>query len=337
VSRLSDYEYELPSDLIAQCPLEERTASRLLCLDKRTGEVQDRKFTDLADLLNPEDLLVLNDTRVTALRLYGTKPTGAAVEALLLNQTSPGSFVCLLKPARRLPLGTCLLFPEGLTATVEQILPEGMRLIKFQPVPDLEGRIRAVGEVPLPPYIKDKLEDPERYQTVVASQAGSAAAPTAALHFTQAFLGKLKEKGVKVAQVTLTVGIDTFRPVQVEDLDEHVMHGEWCNVPPVTAEQIAGCNGRVIAVGTTSVRTLESFATGYRNVSPGSKATHLFIQPGHVFRVVDGMLTNFHLPRTTMLLMISALAGREHVLEAYRHAVRQRYRFLSFGDSMLIS
>ncbi len=337
MSRLSEYDYLLPPELIAQEPLKERTASRLLCLNKHTGEIEDRTFTDLATLLSPGDLLVLNNTRVTALRLFGAKSTGGRVETLLLEEVAPHRYVCLAKPAKRLTVGTEIRFDGGLIASVVELLEEGKRLLQFEPTESFRQNLAQSGEVPLPPYIDHVLEDPERYQTVVASEAGSAAAPTAALHFSSEFLERLSKTGIDIAFVTLSVGLDTFRPVQVEDLDDHRMHGERCSVPPETAEKIAACPGRIIAVGTTAVRTLESFAQGPRAVSPGSVTTRLFIQPGYRFQVIDGMLTNFHLPKTTMLVMIAALCGREHVLNAYRHAVAEKYRFLSFGDSMFIS
>jgi S-adenosylmethionine:tRNA ribosyltransferase-isomerase len=334
VERLSDYTYELPEELIAQTPLEDRAASRLLVLHKAKGR-EHRQFRDILDILLPGDLLVMNDTRVSAVRLFGRKLTGGAVEALLLRELHPGCFEAMVKPAKSLRLGVEIEF-DGLRAEVVDVLEPGLRLLRFQPRPELHERLREVGLTPLPPYIHERLKDAQRYQTVYASQEGSAAAPTAGLHFTPEMLAALEAKGVETATVTLDVSIDTFRPVQVENLAEHVMHGERCSVPELTAHKIESCQGRVIAVGTTTVRTLETFAIGKRQVRAGQTVSKLFIRPGFEFQIIDGMFTNFHLPGTTMMLMISALAGRESVLAAYDEAVSLKYRFLSFGDSMLI-
>lgn len=336
MDRLSDYDYHLPEERIAQTPLEDRAASRLLYLHRDTGAVEHRMFREVTEILRPGDLLVLNDTRVSALRLEGRKPTGGAVEALLLHERGPGLYEALVRPGRRLHPGARIEFGEGLGAEVERETEDGARLLRFDPVPDLRARLAAVGHVPLPPYIHAALADAERYQTVYSREAGSAAAPTAGLHFTPEILAALAEKGVRAARVTLHVGIDTFRPVMNEDLSLHQMHGEECEVPPETAEAIARCEGRVVAVGTTTVRTLETFARGRRQVEAGRTVSRIFIRPGYDFRVVDGMFTNFHLPKTTMLMMISALARREWILDAYAEAVEKSYRFLSFGDSMLI-
>ncbi|HWD40264.1 MAG TPA: tRNA preQ1(34) S-adenosylmethionine ribosyltransferase-isomerase QueA [Fimbriimonas sp.] len=333
---LSDYDYDLPPELIAQTPLEDRAASRLLVLDRKTGAIQHRLFGEVPQILRPGDLLVMNDTRVTALRLWGRKETGGEVEALLLRETEPGRFEALMKPARRLRKGATVVFGGLVRAIVDDELDDGIRLLQFEQGEDLAERLAAIGQTPLPPYITERLSDPERYQTVFARQSGSSAAPTAGLHFTPEMLKELEEKGVDTATVTLDVGIDTFRPVGVENLDEHRMHGERCSVPVETKAKIESCTGRIVAVGTTSVRTLESFATGYRKIASGSSIATLFIQPGFEFKIVTGMFTNFHLPKTTMLIMISALCKREQVLVAYEEAVRQNYRFLSFGDSMLI-
>ena len=293
-------------------------------------------FTDLVPILEPGDLLVMNDTRVTARRLFGERPSGGKVEALLLEPQGNGRYVALVKPSKRLKTGSVISFEDGLSAEVTADLGDGKRQLSFREASDLESRLARAGEVPLPPYITERLQDPERYQTVFASRPGSAAAPTAALHFTREFLEKIRERGVQIATVTLNVGIDTFRPVQSENLDEHRMHGESCSVPEPTADAIAHCKGRVIAVGTTTVRTLESLASGHRQVQSGSTRTSLFIRQGFKFQVVDGMLTNFHLPRTTMLVMISAFAGRQNIFRSYELAVQEQYRFLSFGDAMLI-
>ncbi|MEZ0327437.1 MAG: tRNA preQ1(34) S-adenosylmethionine ribosyltransferase-isomerase QueA [Fimbriimonas sp.] len=334
MERLSDYTYELPGELIAQQPLLERSASRLLVLN-RDGRVEHCRFTDVLELLHEGDLLVMNDTRVSAVRLFGRKATGGAVEALLLRELQPGLYEAMVKPTKSLRRGVRVSFGEGLHATVDQEA-EGLRVLRFSEVQGLAERLETVGLTPLPPYIHEHLADRERYQTVYAAAKGSAAAPTAGLHFTPQILAALCEKGVETATVTLDVSIDTFRPVQVEDLDQHKMHGERCTLPTETAAKIGSCPGRIIAVGTTTVRTLESFAKGPRKVESGSQISKLFIRPGFEFQIIDGMFTNFHLPGTTMMLMISALAGREHVLQAYRQAVAKQYRFLSFGDSMLI-
>lgn len=337
MDRLSDYDYVLPESLIAQTPLEDRSASRLLHLDKRSGAVAHRRFADVIDLLEPADVLVLNDTRVSALRLKGRKQTGGAVEALLLHPLNATTFEALLKPGRRLTTGSRIKFDDGLEATVLAGDEDGVRTIQFDPVSDFATRLARNGTVPLPPYIHEPLADSERYQTVYASHIGSAAAPTAGLHFTEDILERLTAKGVAIAKVTLHVSLDTFRPVQVEDLAEHVMHGERCIISPETAEAVNRRTGRLIAVGTTSVRTLETFATTNRQIEFGERDSKLFIRPGYEWKVVDAMFTNFHLPRTTMLAMISALAGRDAIFQAYREAIELQYRFLSFGDSMFIA
>lgn len=329
MDRLVDYDYHLPESQIAQVPLEDRSASRLLVLDRRTGAVSHRRFSELIGLLNRGDLLVMNDTRVTARRLKGRRPSGGQVEALLLCHHSDLSWEALIRPAKRLKVGSDIDF-EGTRATVKADLGDGRRLLEFDRDPS------GAGEVPLPPYIGAAIADPERYQTVYAARGGSAAAPTAGLHFTDALLNALREKGVGIAHVTLDVGLDTFRPVQSERIEDHQMHGERCRVPEETSRAIEACAGRVIAVGTTTVRTLESMAIGARQVRSGEMTTRIFIRPGYPFQVVDGMLTNFHMPRTSMLMMLSAFAGRENVLRAYAEAIVEGYRFLSFGDSMLI-
>jgi S-adenosylmethionine:tRNA ribosyltransferase-isomerase len=338
MERLSDYMYDLPEELIAQTPLDERSDSRLLVLHRESGMVEHRQFRDVLQVLQPGDLLVLNDTRVSAVRLLGHKETGGAVEALLLREVEPGQFEALLRPGKRLRMGSRLHFESGLAAEVLDSAggDDPVRLLRFDPRPDLADALNRVGLVPLPPYIQHTLADRERYQTVYSREAGSAAAPTAGLHFTQDLLARLADRGVRTTTVTLDVSIDTFRPVQVENLAEHVMHGETCHISEAAATQINESSGRIIAVGTTTVRTLESMAVGKRQVRPGRTSTKLFIRPGFDFQIVDGMFTNFHFPGTTMMLMISALAGRGAILDAYASAVAQRYRFLSFGDSMLI-
>jgi S-adenosylmethionine:tRNA ribosyltransferase-isomerase len=335
IDRLSDYQFELPEALIAQTPLTDRAASRLLCLG-RDGDVQHRQFRDVTEILRPGDLLVANDTRVSAIRLLGQKPTGAAVEALLLSEVAPATYRALVRPGKRLMIGAEIEFADSLHATVVAEGPDGLRDLKFTETADLRDKLRDAGTVPLPPYIHATLDDPERYQTVYAAHDGSAAAPTAGLHFTAEIIAQLKSLGVDFAHVTLHVGIDTFRPVSVENLADHVMHGESLTVPEATADAVAACPGRVIAIGTTTVRTLETMATGPRRLRTGSESSQLFIRPGFEFKVIDGMFTNFHLPGTTMLVMLAALVGRENLLRAYAEAVAERYRFLSFGDSMLI-
>lgn len=336
MERLSDYDYDLPEGLIAQEPLPERSDSRLLRLGRSTGRAENLRFRDVVQILEPGDLLVLNDTRVTALRVFGAKPTGGKVELLLLSEESPGSYRALVKPGRRLKPGSEVLIDKDVAASVDEDLGEGLRRITFSNPEWLAARLSAIGKIPLPPYVRHEISDPERYQTVFAQVAGSSAAPTAGLHFTHYLLNELRSKGVQTAFVTLDVGLDTFRPVQAEIVAQHRMHGERCALPSETVEAIARCSGRIIAVGTTAVRTLETFATGPRKVEQGEAVSKIFIRPGFRFQVVDGMFTNFHMPRTTMLMLVSALAGRENILAAYREAVGQNYRFLSFGDSMLI-
>lgn len=330
MSHLSEYDFELPEDRIAQTPLVDRAASKLLHLH-RTGKIEHRTFRDVLDILEPGDLLVMNDTRVTARRVFGTRPTGGKVEFLLLHY-SPATqdWLAMAKPGRKLPPGATVSIDGGGSVTVTAEAQDGMKRVV------VEGDIERMGEVPLPPYIHEKLSDPGRYQTVYARVPGSAAAPTAGLHFTEDLLAELKRKGVETATVSLSVSVDTFRPIQVDDLAEHVMHGEVCEISEETAEQINSAKGRIIAVGTTTVRTLESFAIDDRKVKTGEMRTSIFILPGYRFRVIDGMFTNFHMPRTTMLLMLAALVGKEPLFEAYRQAIEGDYRFLSFGDSMLI-
>ena len=333
--RLSDLQYDLPEELIAQKPLDRRDASRLLTVDKSTGEIGHRKFMDVVDLLREGDLLVMNDTRVTALRLFGKRKTGANVEALLLTPLADGKFVALTRPAKKLKRGELIEFEGGLTALVAGDLGDGKKTIEFQEA-DAEDRIKAVGRTPLPPYVKSEIPDPERYQTVYARQAGSAAAPTAGLHFTNELLQAFKDKGVETATVTLDVSTDTFRPISVENVEDHKMHGERCTLPQETVRKLQGCKGSVVAVGTTTVRTLESFASLEGGLQAGTMTTSAYITPGYEFKVVDAMFTNFHMPGTTMLLMVAAMCGHETLMRAYAEAVERRYRFLSFGDSMFV-
>ncbi len=347
--RLSDFDYHLPEELIAQSPLAERDASRLLHVDPKTGTVQHRMFREVVDILQPGDVLVLNNTRVNAWRFRGKKPTGGEVEILCLNETAPGVFESLIKPAKRLKPGATFDLGMGVQGTILAGGEEPIRIVQLTcSEGNLNERLSQIGEIPLPPYITEKLDDSERYQTVFSQSNGSAAAPTAGLHFTQDILAALQAKGVKIAYVTLHVGIDTFRPIQVDDVSTHQMHGEVCEISLQTAEIINETiesrqtsndevpTGRIIAVGTTAVRTLETFATQPGRIEYGRKTSRLFITPGYIFQVIDGMFTNFHFPRTTMLLMISALSSREQILRAYQEAVEEKYRFLSFGDSMLL-
>jgi S-adenosylmethionine:tRNA ribosyltransferase-isomerase len=333
---LSDYDYDLPENLIAQTPLEDRSASRLLHLSRTDGSIAHRKFDDVPDLFQPGDVLVLNDTRVTALRLFGNRQSGGKLELLLLKDLGSGRFEALSKPAKRLKVGSFLEFENGLTATIASTATEGIRDVDFSESSNWEEKLKEIGQTPLPPYITEKLTDAERYQTVYASNGGSAAAPTAGLHFTQEILSSLESNGVQIARVTLDVGLDTFRPVQAEYLEDHQMHGEMCRIDKANAERINSAKGKIIAVGTTAARTLESYAIGHRKVKSGEMSTQIFIRPGFDFQVIDGMFTNFHLPRTTMLMMISALVNREAIFTAYDVAKCENYRFLSFGDSMLI-
>lgn len=333
---LRDYDYHLPESAVAQTPLADRAASKLLWLDRYTGEIRHRHFRDVPEILLPGDLLVLNNTRVTAVRLFGNRPTGGKVELLLLRRVGDGPvFEALAKPGARLTAGARILFDGGLEACVREDLVD-RKIVSFAAPGDVDLALQSAGRVPLPPYIHERVEDDERYQTVYSSAPGSAAAPTAGLHFTPEILRQLGAKGVRTAYVTLDVGLDTFRPVTSENLEEHKMHGERCRVPPETAEAVASCQGRIIAVGTTATRTLESFAEGAHKVRSGEMVSHLFIRPPYDFKVIDGMFTNFHMPRTTMLLMLAAMVGREALFRAYDDALKHEYRFLSFGDSMLI-
>lgn len=334
--RLSQFDYPLDERLIAQTPIEPRDSSRMLHLDRRTGAIHHRQFCDLPEFLIPGDLVILNNTRVTARRLLGQKSTGGLVEALLLRQGDPPNrYLALMRPAKRLKTGAKIEFEHCRATVVEEAL-DGHRWLEFEEEPDLPEHILRSGEVPLPPYIHEKLANEERYQTCFNQVGGSAAAPTAALHFTEALLNKLRESGVTVGTVTLDVGIDTFRPVKTESVKEHVMHGETCYLSPELADTINSCKGRILAVGTTTVRTLETFAVKRRRVSHGVQHTKILLTPDSKIKIADGILTNFHLPRTTMLLMVAAFSGVEPLLTAYASAIENQYRFLSFGDSMLI-
>jgi S-adenosylmethionine:tRNA ribosyltransferase-isomerase len=336
--RLDLFDYPLPPDRIAQHPVEPRDASRLLILERCTGAVSHRRFHDLPDYLGPEDLLVFNDTRVLPARLRGRKASGGAVELLLLRQLAPARWQALVRPGRRVPPGTRLLFGDGdLSATVTARAEDGTREIELAILNGPpEAFLARLGEVPLPPYISQPLPDPERYQTVYSRVPGSAAAPTAGLHFTPQLLQTIGERGTRLAFVTLHVGMATFRPVRTALIESHEMHREQYHLPEATAAAIAACRGRVVAIGTTTARCLEGAARGPRQVRAGAGETALYITPGYRFQVVDALLTNFHLPRSTLLILVAAFAGREPIMRAYHAALAEGYRFLSFGDAMLI-
>lgn len=337
----SDFYFDLPQELIAQDPLEDRSSSRLLVLDKETGEMEHRVFHDIVEYLHEGDCLVLNNTKVIPARLMGTKKdTGATIEVLLLKRRENDIWETLVKPGKKAKPGTVITFGEGLlTGTVVDIVDEGNRLIQFSYEGIFEEVLDKLGEMPLPPYITHKLQDKNRYQTVYAKYEGSAAAPTAGLHFTKELLAQVEEKGVKIAYVTLHVGLGTFRPVKEENVLEHHMHSEFYQVTPEAAKLIndtKAAGGRVICVGTTSCRTIESAADQNGVVQAGCGDTEIFIYPGYQFKVLDNLITNFHLPESTLIMLVSALAGREHVLHAYETSVEMKYRFFSFGDAMLI-
>ncbi len=338
---IKDFDYELPQELIAQDPLEDRSSSRLMVLDKKTGEISHRIFHDIIDELNPGDCLVINDTKVIPARLYGVKEdTGAKVEVLLLKREADDVWEVLVKPGKKCRPGAKLSFGDGLLkAEVLEVIDDGNRKIRFSYEGIFEEILDQLGQMPLPPYITHELKDKNRYQTVYAKYEGSAAAPTAGLHFTKELLEKIREKGVIIASVTLHVGLGTFRPVKVENVLEHHMHSEYYRVEPEEAKKIndaKAAGGRIIAVGTTSCRTLES-ATGEDGIlRAGCGWTEIFIYPGYQFKMIDALITNFHLPKSTLVMLVSALAGREHILTAYKEAVRDKYRFFSFGDAMFI-
>ncbi len=335
-----DFYFDLPQELIAQTPLERRDQSRLLALDKTTGKTEHHHFYELPQFLRPGDCLVLNDSRVLPARLIGHRETGGACEVLLLIDRGEKTWECLVRPGRKLKPGAKVIFGNGeLTGEVVAEVEGGNRLVRF----DYEGifleLLEHLGKMPLPPYIKEELQDSERYQTVYSKVVGSAAAPTAGLHFTPELLEQIQAMGVRVCYVTLHVGLGTFRPVKAEDISEHEMHSEYCMISRETAEAINETKrngGRVICVGTTSCRTVESFAAEDGTMKESAGWTNIFIYPGYRFKVLDGLVTNFHLPESTLIMLVSALAGREHVLAAYEEAVRERYRFFSFGDAMFI-
>ncbi len=338
----ADFDFHLPEELIAQTPLEKRDSSRLLIVDRETGQFSDQHFDNIIDQLEPGDALVMNNTRVLPARLYGTKPeTGGHVELLLLKNTQGDFWEVLAKPAKRLRVGTRVSFGDGrLTATVTEELEHGGRIVRF----DYQGIflevLESLGEMPLPPYIHEKLEDRERYQTVYAKENGSAAAPTAGLHFTEELLDKIAAKGVKLVYLTLHVGLGTFRPVSVDNLEEHEMHSEFYSLSEEAAEalrQVKASGHRIVAVGTTSIRTLETIGSKFEGqIQADSGWTNIFIKPGYQWKIVDAFSTNFHLPKSTLVMLVSAFAGRQLTLEAYEHAIAERYRFFSFGDAMFI-
>ena len=340
--KTSDFYYDLPPELIAQTPLEKRDESRLLCLDKATGEWSHHHFYELPDFLRPGDCLILNNSRVLPARLLGRRlPGGGACEVLLLQDKGDKVWECLVRPGKHLREGARVSFGDGeLTAEIAEVLPDGNRLVRF----DYEGIflevLERLGKMPLPPYIKEELQDQGRYQTVYSKVNGSAAAPTAGLHFTPELLERIAAKGVGVGYVTLHVGLGTFRPVKEDEIEQHDMHSEYCTIPQETADLInrtKANGGRVICVGTTSCRTIESWAGEDGTMTATGGWTNIYIYPGYRFKVMDALVTNFHLPESTLIMLVSALAGREHVLAAYEEAVRERYRFFSFGDAMFIS
>lgn len=339
--KTSDFFYELPEELIAQDPLEDRTASRLLVLDRKTDKLEHKIFSDVINYLNPGDCLVINNTRVIPARLIGEKEgTGGKVEILLLKRRENDIWESLVKPGKKLRPGARVIFGDGrLKAEILEIAEEGNRLVKFYYEGIFEEILDSLGEMPLPPYITHKLEDKEMYQTVYAKFDGSAAAPTAGLHFTNGLLEKIRQKGIRIASVTLHVGLGTFRPVKVEDVNNHHMHTEWYEVNKEAADIINETKkngGRVICVGTTSCRTIESVADENGFMSAKTGETDIFIYPGYKFKVMDGLITNFHLPESTLVMLVSAFAGKERILSAYETAVKERYRFFSFGDAMIL-
>ncbi len=338
--KTSDFFYDLPQELIAQTPLERRDGSRLLTLNKETGAIEHRHFFDLPQFLRPGDCLVLNNSRVLPARLIGHRPTGGVVEILLLVDKGGDTWECLVRPGKKLRTGARVSFGDGqLQAEITEVLPDGNRLVHFEYEGIFLEVLEELGRMPLPPYIKEELKDQERYQTVYSKVVGSAAAPTAGLHFTPELLKEIQNKGINLCYVTLHVGLGTFRPVKEEEITEHEMHSEYCVIPQETADMINETKkkgGRVICVGTTSCRTLESWASEDGTMTATGGWTNIFIYPGYRFKVMDALVTNFHLPESTLIMLVSALAGREHILNAYEEAVKERYRFFSFGDAMFI-
>ncbi|MGL5646515.1 MAG: tRNA preQ1(34) S-adenosylmethionine ribosyltransferase-isomerase QueA [Clostridium sp.] len=339
--KVSDFDFNLPEELIAQHPLKERDSSRLMVLDKKTGEIEHKRFSDIIDYLNEGDTLILNNTRVMPARLIGQKEeTGGKIEFLLLKRLEGDKWECLAKPGKTARVGRKFTFGDGkLKCEVIEVLETGNRVIEFSYDGIFEEVLDSLGEMPLPPYIHERLDDKERYQTVYSKEKGSAAAPTAGLHFTEELLEKIKEKGINIGYLTLHVGLGTFRPVQVDDINNHVMHSEFYQVSAETADLINKTKengGRVISVGTTSTRTLETVADENGKIKESSGWTDIFIYPGYKFKVVDNLITNFHLPESTLIMLVASLAGQENVLNAYNVAVKEKYRFFSFGDAMFI-
>lgn len=338
--KTSDFYYDLPQELIAQTPIEPRDASRLLVLHKDEGATEHRHFSDISEYLHEGDCLVMNDSRVLPARLLGHRPTGGAVELLLLTQKQGDIWECLARPGRKLHTGAQVIFGDGaLTATIVGETETGNRLAEFHYEGIFLEQLERLGKMPLPPYIKEELQDSERYQTVYSKVNGSAAAPTAGLHFTKELLDRIEKKGVRLAYVTLHVGLGTFRPVQVDDVTNHHMHSEFCMISKETAQilnETKQNGGRIVCVGTTSCRTLESLANDDGSFEERSKWTDIFIYPGYRFKAMDALITNFHLPESTLIMLVSAFAGYDHVMDAYKEAVQNRYRFFSFGDAMLI-
>ncbi|MGJ0122361.1 tRNA preQ1(34) S-adenosylmethionine ribosyltransferase-isomerase QueA [Staphylococcus hominis] len=338
---VEEFDYHLPESLIAQTPLKNRDQSRLLVLGRKTGNIAHKHFTDIMDYFEPGDTLVLNDTRVMPARLFGLKEeTGAKVEMLMLTRIEDNDWEVLLKPAKRIKVGNTLSFGNGkIIAECIKELEQGGRIMRLHYEGILEERLDELGEMPLPPYIKERLDDPDRYQTVYAKENGSAAAPTAGLHFTDELLQKIKDKGVNIAFITLHVGLGTFRPVSVEDIDDHEMHSEYYQMSKETADMLNKTkeNGhRIISVGTTSTRTLETIRRDHEQFVATSGWTDIFIYPGFEYKAIDGLITNFHLPKSTLVMLVSAFSSREYILNAYKEAVKLKYRFFSFGDAMLI-
>lgn len=335
-----DFWYDLPEELIAQTPLEKRDTSRLMVMDRDTGEISHKHFYDIIDYLQPGDCLVMNDSRVLPARLLGHRPTGGAVEVLLLQDLGDKKWECLCKPGRKMQVGNEVIFGNGeLSAVVAEVKDDGNRIVEFHYEGIFLEVLEHLGKMPLPPYIKAELHDQERYQTVYSREVGSAAAPTAGLHFTRELLEKIKEKGIEEAFVTLHVGLGTFRPVKADDILDHHMHSELCMISEETAEKLNRTKrngGRIICVGTTSCRTLESLVRDDGFFHACSKWTDIFIYPGYHFKAMQGLITNFHLPESTLVMLVSAFAGREHVLTAYKEAVQEKYRFFSFGDAMYL-
>ena len=339
---LEDFDYDLPHELIAQTPIKKRDSSRLLELNRQTGAMTDKHFYDIIDQLNPGDAVVMNNSRVMPARLYGVKPeTGGHAEVLLLHNTEGDEWETLMKPAKRAKVGTVVSFGDGkLTATVTAEKPDGIRMIEFHYDGIFMEILESLGETPLPPYIKEKLDDPDRYQTVYAKENGSAAAPTAGLHWTKELLQKVQDKGVKLVYLTLHVGLGTFRPVEEDNIEDHTMHSEFYRLDEAAAKtlnEVRQNGGRIIATGTTSIRTLETIGSKFDGeIKPDSGWTDIFIKPGYQWKVVDAFITNFHLPKSTLVMLVAAFTGRDLILKAYQHAIDEKYRFFSFGDAMFI-